>query len=74
MQQGLGVAAGLGQALEHQVVGGLVGHAGAEVACHVLVQRVACVLAVHLGGHAREGFGHQKTWKIGGIIFDKAQE
>ena len=55
MQQRLGVAARLLQALEHQVQRRLVGRRGVEVAGHLLVQRVAGVLRVDHGGHALEG-------------------
>jgi len=56
MQQRLGVATRLAQALEHQIAGGHVGHAGVKVPGHRPVQRVARVLLVHHRGHTLEGF------------------
>ena len=57
MQQGLGVAAWLLQALEDQIASRLVSGRGVEVAGHWLVQGVTGILVVHHGGHALEGFG-----------------
>ena len=56
MQQGLGIAAGLAQTLEHQITSRLERRRGLKVPRHVLVQRVAGVLAIHHRCHALEGF------------------
>ena len=56
MQQRLGVATRLAQALEHQIAGSHVGHAGVKVPGHRLVQRVTGVLLVHHRRHALKGF------------------
>jgi hypothetical protein len=60
MQQRLGVAAGLCQALEDQVAGGLEGGA-VEAPGHRLVGRIAGVLPVHHLGHALEV---ARTWAL----------
>ena len=57
MQDRLGVAVGLGAALEDQVAGGLEGDR-LEVGRHWPVEGIAGVLAVHDGGHALHGLQH----------------
>ena len=55
VEDGLGVAVGLDAPREHQVQGGLEGHAGVVVRGHGPVGRVPGVLAVHHLGHAPHG-------------------
>ena len=55
MQQRLGVAVGLRDALEHQRLCRLIGKACRLVTAHRFIEGIACILAVDLGGHAGEG-------------------
>src|SRR5262245_57514905 len=52
VQDRLGVAAGLGAALEDEVAGGLEGSGAVETRPHGAVMRIAGILAIHHGRHA----------------------
>ena len=58
MQNRLGVAAGLGAALEHQLYRCLEGDGVVEVLGHGHVQRIVGVLTIDHFGHALQGFHH----------------